>query len=287
MIKEILIVGYGYTAQHLSTTLNKHNINVSATTRDSIKIQKNRKSAVKLILLEPHKASIDIKKYDAILFTAPPNSDGTDPLLELMKDQLIQYKSQITWIGYLSSTSVYGDHKGKWVDENSKPNAKGERGKKRMAVELSWLALFEEFSLPIHIFRLAGIYGPSRNSLAKILNGKNTSVIKKGQVFSRIHVSDICRALYESIKRPTPGEIYNLSDDLPCAPELVDEYAAMLLKKPPLMHIPFDEACLSALAKEFYQDCRKVSNKKFKSRFNFKLLYPNYKTGLNSLYNNL
>ena len=287
MTKKMLIVGYGYTAQYLSTLLNEHNIVVSATTRNSNKIKKFAGSPAKLILLDPKNASIDITNYEAILISAPPNSDGTDPILELIKDQLIKHKSQIKWIGYLSSTSAYGDHKGEWVNENSKPNTPGERGKRRLKVERSWLSLFEEFSLPIHIFRLAGIYGPDRNSLVRILNGKNTSVIKKGQVFSRIHVEDICRALYESMKNPTPGEIYNLADDLPCAPELVDEHAAQLLEKPPLIQIPFDEATLSPMAKEFYQDCRKVSNKKFKREFNFKLRYPNYKEGLNSLYINL
>ncbi len=283
----MLIVGYGYTAQYLSTLLNEHNIVVSATTRNPNKIKKFAGSPVKLILLNPKKASIDITNYDSILISAPHNTVGTDPVLELIKDQLIKCRNQIKWIGYLSSTGVYGDHKGEWVNENSKPNTPGERGKRRLKVERSWLSLFEEFSLPIHIFRLAGIYGPDRNSLVKILNGKNTSVIKKGQIFSRIHVEDICRALYESMKKPTPGEIYNLADDLPCAPELVDEYATKLLSKPPLMQISFDEANLSSMAKEFYQDCRKVSNKKFKSEFNFKLRYQNYKEGLNSLFSNL
>ncbi|OAJ33308.1 SDR family oxidoreductase [Piscirickettsia salmonis] len=287
MTKKILIIGYGYTAQHLSTILNEHNIVVSATTRNSDKIKKFPGSPVKLILLDPKKANIDIPNYDSILISAPPNSDGADPVFELTKDQLIKCKNQIKWIGYLSSTSIYGDHKGEWVNENSKPNTPGERGKRRLRVERSWLSLFEEFSLPIHIFRLAGIYGPDRNSLVRIMNGKNTSVIKKGQIFSRIHVEDICRALYESMKNPTPGEIYNLADDLPCAPELVDKYAAKLLSKPPLIRTPFDKAILSPMAKAFYQDCRKVNNKKFKIKFNFKLRYPSYKEGLKSLHTGL
>ena len=282
MIKRILIIGYGYTAQHLATILNHRNIIVSATTRNPDKINKTAGSPTELILLDPKKASIAITNYDSILITAPPNYDGTDPILELIKEQLIQLRRHIKWIGYLSSTSVYGDHKGKWVNENSKPNSPGQRGKRRLSVEHSWLSLFNEFALPVHIFRLAGIYGPDRNSLVKILNGKNTSVIKEGQVFSRIHVEDIGRALCESMKNPTPGEIYNLADDLPCAPELVDEYAAKLLGKKPLIQIPFDEATLSPMAKEFYRDCRKVSNKKFKTKFNFNLLYPSYKEGLNS-----
>jgi nucleoside-diphosphate-sugar epimerase len=287
MTKKMLIVGYGYTAQHLATRLTKHNIIVSATTRNPNKIKEFTGSPAELILLEPKRVSIDITNYDSVLISAPPNSDGTDPILDFIKDQLFKYKNKIKWLGYLSSTSVYGDHKGEWVNENSKPNAPGEKGKRRLKVEHSWLSLFHKFNLPIHIFRLAGIYGPDRNSLVRILNGKSTSIIKKSQIFSRIHVEDICRALYESMKNPTPGEIYNLADDLPCAPELVDEYAAELLSKPPLTQIPFDEAILSPMAKEFYQDCRKVSNKKFKTKFNFNLRYPNYKEGLNSLHSDL
>lgn len=285
MTKKILIIGYGYTAQHLSILLNQHNIIVSATIRNQYKILP--RSTVKLILLDPNEGNIDISNFDFILISVPPNTDGIDPVFKLIKDQLIKCKDQIKWIGYLSSTSVYGDHKGEWVNENSKPNTPGERGKKRLKVEHSWLSLFEEFRLPIHIFRLAGIYGPDRNSLVRILNGKNTSIIKEGQIFSRIHVEDICRALYESIKKPTPGEIYNLADDLPCAPELIDEYAVQLLSKPPLIRIPFNEAILSPMTKSFYQDCRKIDNKKFKKKFDFKLYYPSYKEGLTSLYANL
>ena len=149
------------------------------------------------------------------------------------------------------------------------------------------MSLFDEFNLPVHIFRLAGIYGPNRNSLVRILNGQNTSIIKEGQIFSRIHIEDICRSLYESMKNPTPGEVYNLADDLPCAPELVDKYAAELLHKPPLINLPFEEATLSPMTKEFYQDCRKVSNKKFKTKFKLNLHYPSYKEGLKSLHSDL
>ncbi len=287
MTKKILIIGYGYTAQHLSVMLNEHKIVVSATTRNPDKIKKLSRLPVKLLLLDPKKTNIDITNYDSILISVPPNPDGTDPVFELIKGQLTKCKSQIKWIGYLSSTSVYGDHKGEWVNENSKPNTPGERGKRRLKVENSWMSLFDEFSLSIHVFRLAGIYGPNRNSLVRILNGKNNSVIKKGQIFSRIHVEDICRALYESMKNPTPGEIYNLADDLPCAPELVDEYATKLLNKPPLMRIPFNDAILSPMAKAFYQDCRKASNKKLKTKFHFKLRYPSYKEGLKSLHTSL
>lgn len=287
MIKKILILGYGYTAQHLSIILNEHHIAVSATTRNPDTINKFSGSAVKLILIDIQKANIDISHYDAILITAPPNSDGTDPVLEWIKESLIQYRNQIQWIGYLSSTSVYGDHKGAWVNEHSQPNAIGARGSRRLQAENSWMSLYHEFNLPLHSFRLAGIYGPDRNSLVTILNGKNSSAIKDGQIFSRIHVNDICRALYASMADPTPGEIYNLADDLPCAPELVNAYAAKLLNKAPPIRIPFDKANLSPRAKRFYHDCRKVSNMKFKTRFNFKLKHPNYKEGLESLHKQL
>ncbi|MDF1796022.1 MAG: SDR family oxidoreductase [Coxiellaceae bacterium] len=287
MKKKILIIGYGYTAQHLSALLNEHNILVSATTRNPDKIQKFSTAAIKLIYLNPKQASINITDYDSILVSAPPNTDGTDPAIELIKHQLVKRKNQIKWVGYLSSTSVYGNHEGEWVNEESKPNIPGERGKRRLQAERSWMALFDEFNLPIHIFRLAGIYGPERNSLVKILRGKTTSIIKKGQVFSRIHVEDICKALYESIKHPTPGEIYNLADDLPCAPDLVDEYAAQLLEIKPLIKIPYEKAVLPPLAKEFYQDCRKVKNTKAKNKLILRLSYPSYKEGLLTLYQHL
>ncbi len=283
MTKKILIIGYGYTAQHLSAMLGEADIVVTATTRNPDKIQQWQGSSVNLLLLDSKKLAINLSEYDYILISAPPYLDGKDPVFDLLKDQLIACGDKIKWIGYLSSTSVYGDHEGGWVDEGSRLISPGDRGIRRIKAENSWMSLFDEFKLPIHIFRLAGIYGPNRNALVRIMNGKTTSIIKEGQVFSRIHVEDICRSLYESMKNPTPGEVYNLVDDLPCAPELVDECAAQLLRKPPLIKIPYEEADLSPMMKEFYQCCRKVSNKKFKAKFTFNLRYPSYKEGLHHL----
>ncbi|MCH9770356.1 MAG: SDR family oxidoreductase [Gammaproteobacteria bacterium] len=287
MINKILMIGYGYTAQYFSSILLKHDISVRATTRDGDKIKQWAGSPIKLILLKPNEYPINITGYNYILISAPPNTDGSDPIIESLKNQLIEHKNEIQWIGYLSSTSVYGDHKGKWVDEKSMPITPGERGIRRLKAENIWMSLFENHSLPVHIFRLAGIYGPNRNSLVRIINGKNTTIVKEGQIFSRIHIEDICRALFESLKQPTPGEVYNLADDLPSAPELVDDYAAQLLKKPDLIKLPFEKTKLSPTAKEFYQHCRKVSNVKLKKKFNFNLHYPSYKDGLKKLHRDL
>lgn len=287
MLQKILIIGFGYIAQNLSSILADKNIAISATTRSPNTMDAWKNTPINLIQYNINAAPLDTSKYDFILITTPPNIDKTDPGLALIRQQLIQNQGQTKWIAYLSSTSIYGDHQGQWVDEYSKPINPGERGKSRIQIENNWLSLFDEFNLPIHIFRLSGFYGPNRNSLSRILNGKTTSIIKEGHIFSRIHVDDACCALYKSMENPTPGEIYNLADNVPCPPELVDEYAVQLLGKPPLTKIPIKEANLSPTAREFYQGSKKVCNKKIKQRLDFQLMYPSYKEGLLSLYEKL
>jgi nucleoside-diphosphate-sugar epimerase len=287
MIKKILILGYGYTAQHLTTLLLENTDSVSATTRTTNQQKATINSRVILIPFSLAAISDEINQASHILISTPPNQNGLDPAFALIKDLLVEHKAHIKWIGYLSATSVYGDHAGKWVTEDSNLNSPGESGTRRIKAEKSWLSIYADHGLPIHIFRLAGIYGPKRNNLVRILEGKHSSIVKKGHVFSRIHVDDINRALCESMNCPTPGEIYNLADDLPCAPEEMDALAASLLKKPTMTLIPYSQAELSQPMKAFYNACKRVSNQKFKRRFNFELRYPSYKEGLLAIHKQL
>jgi nucleoside-diphosphate-sugar epimerase len=183
------------------------------------------------------------------------------------------------WIAYLSTTGVYGDHGGGWVTEESPLAPNTERGARRLAAERQWLALPQ----PAHLFRLAGIYGPGRNQLLTVVDGTARRIIKPGQVFSRIHVDDIAATLEASIASPNPGRAYNVCDDEPCPPQDVVAYAAKLLGKPVPPDIAFVDAALSPMARSFYADSKRVSNRRIREELGVKLLYPTYREGLKAL----
>lgn len=287
MRKKILILGYGYTAQYLTKLLIKNNDLVIATTRQTIPKGSSTKTSVNLIPFNEDEIGAAIKKSNYILISTPPNHNGTDPAFSVIKEQLINCKSSIKWVGYLSATNVYGDHNGEWVNEDSALNTPGEMGARRIKAEKSWLSLYDEHKLAIHIFRLAGIYGPNRNRLVNLLQGKRCALVKKGHVVSRIHVEDISCVLYASMTCPTPGEIYNVADDFPCATEEVDTFATRLLHQSTLRSVPVEQSVIAKQSKAFYQGCKRVSNQKIKDKLSFKLLYPSYEQGLLALYEQL
>ena len=217
-----------------------------------------------------------------IVDSAPPGAEG-DPVIARNRPQLAARTRQITWAAYLSTTGVYGDHAGGWVDEDTPLTPNTERGWKRVEAETQWLDLWRETGFPIHLFRLAGIYGPGRNQLLSIRDGSARRIIKPGQVFSRIHVEDIARVLEASIAHPHPGRAYNVCDDEACPPQDVIAYAAELLGRPVPPDIPFAEADLSPMARSFYADSKRVSNERIRSELGVTLAYPTYREGLTAL----
>jgi nucleoside-diphosphate-sugar epimerase len=182
-------------------------------------------------------------------------------------------------VGYLSTTAVYGDHQGAWVDEATPINPQSLRARQRVQAEAAWLAT----GLPVHIFRLAGIYGPGRGPFEKVRDGSARRIIKPGQVFSRIHVADIAETLLASIRRPNPGAIYNVCDDDPAPAEDVLSHAAHLLGLPEPPAIPYDEAEMTPLARSFYAESKRVRNDRIKTELGVKLRYPDYRAGLAEL----
>jgi nucleoside-diphosphate-sugar epimerase len=212
-----------------------------------------------------------------IVVSAPPDQQG-DPVLQLCSQQLRQ-ATRIKWLAYLSTTGVYGDRGGEWVTEDSPLTPNTERGERRLAAEKAWLAM----PLPVHLFRLAGIYGPGRNQLMSVLDGTAKRIIKQGQVFSRIHVEDIATVLEASIAKPHPGGAYNVCDDEPCPPQDVVAYAAELLGLPVPPDIPFEKAQLSPMARSFYADSKRVANQRIREELGVTLAYPNYREGLRAL----
>jgi dTDP-4-dehydrorhamnose reductase len=216
-----------------------------------------------------------------LLVSIPPDAIGC-PVHDLHGAD-IAATAGLHWIGYLSSTNVYGDCAGGWVDEATPLAPGGERGRRRAAAEAAWLALGRSSAIPVQIFRLAAIYGPGRNALDALRAGTARRIVKQGQVFSRIHVADLAAVLAASMARPRPGAIYNVCDDEPAPPDEVIAYAAGLLNMVPPPLEDFATAALSPLARSFFDDSKRVSNRRIKNELGIGLRYPSYREGLRSL----
>jgi nucleoside-diphosphate-sugar epimerase len=201
-------------------------------------------------------------------------------VLRAAGEEIAAHARHIAWAGYLSTTGVYGDHGGDWVDEDTPLHPTTERGRRRVSAETAWRALARDTGLPLHIFRLAGIYGPGRGPFEKVRNGTARRIIKPGQVFSRIHVEDIAQVLAASIARPNAVRAYNVCDNDPAPPQDVIAYAAELLGMPLPPEVPFDEANLGPMAASFYAESKKVPNDRIKDELGVQLLYPTYREGL-------
>jgi nucleoside-diphosphate-sugar epimerase len=214
-----------------------------------------------------------------ILISAGPDADG-DPMLRTYRDQITARAKSLEWVGYLSTTGVYGDHQGGWVDETTPLTPSTRRGQWRVEAEAQWQAIPD---LPLHIFRLAGIYGPGRGPFSKVRNGTARRIIKPGQVFSRIHVDDIAQTLAASIERPNPGAVYNLCDDDPAPPQDVLAHAARLLGRPLPPEEDFETADMTPMARSFYAESKKVRNDRIKDELGIELIHPTYRDGLAAL----
>lgn len=287
MRPHLLIFGFGYTAHFLAQKAREINIQITATIRDKNASGYNREFDCELIPFSEKSIEHALKTTTHILISTPPTPDLGDPVLVNFGNLLKKHIKNIQWIGYLSSTGVYGDHQGLWVDESSKPIALGGQGQLRLAAENEWRSFAETYQVPLTIFRLAGIYGPQRNVLARLMAGKNDTIVKDGQFFSRIHVEDIVLVIVAAMQNPRVGiTIYNVADDEPAPNHVVDEYAASLLQRPPLKRIAYEMATLSPMAQEFYSHNKRVSNAQLKRELNVQLTYPTYKEGLDHLLHN-
>ena len=273
--------GLGYCADYLSAKLIKQGWQVSATCRTSEKAAVLEASGIRPVLLSGKKVTVtDLCKADHILISAPPEQDGSDPVLNFAEAALAALQDQINWVGYLSTTGVYGDHQGAWIDEETPAGLLSERGQRRVAAEAQWAAT----GLPMHYFRLAGIYGPGRNSLRALQNGTARRVVKQGQVFSRIHLVDITRILEASMANPNAGRAYSVCDDTPAPPQDVVTYAAELMGVSPPALQDFATAELSPMARSFYGENKRIRNNRIKEELGVSLEYPDYRAGLSALW---
>tara|TARA_Y100000590_G_scaffold450614_1_gene590562 strand:+ start:1661 stop:2539 length:879 start_codon:yes stop_codon:yes gene_type:complete len=284
----IFCFGFGQVAKNFIYNLNKtYEVNLATTSRD--KTQKKEIYGISYTSYHFMDNSFDkeilmkIRDYDHILISIPPKN-GIDIVIKNLKNTLEVLESN--WITYLSATSVYGDHSGNWVDENSKVNPLSKNGKSRLSAEKSWLNFAKKKNFPIQIFRLSGIYSKEQNIFERIKSGSHQIVNSPKHFFSRIHVEDISNVLQLTLEKKNikPGEIYNLSDDHPCSNIELANYAYDLMKisKPKMIEIDEIE---SEMLKNFYKDSKKVSNSKIKKIFSYKLKFPTYKEGLRDIFN--
>ncbi len=278
----LLCIGYGYSARTLAGRLAERGWRIAATAREEAKAETLRAAGIDAHAWPPDALMAALPPRTHLLLSAPPGEAG-DPVLARYRDALIRQADRLAWIGYLSTTAVYGDRQGGEVDETGALDPASERGRRRAAAERDWLALAAEAGLPVHTFRLAGIYGPGRGPFEKIRRGTAQRIVKEGQVFGRIHVEDIASVLDASIARPEPGTAYNVTDDLTCPPQEVIGHAADLLglPRPPL--VPFEEAEMSPMARSFYGENKRVSNARIKERLGVSLAYPTYREGLSAI----
>ena len=280
-MSRLFCFGLGYTALRLARVLLAGGWKVAGTSSTA-----DGCAALSAKGIQPFRFGSDHPLEDSpalagvthILTSVPPD-DGGDPVLR-HHGAPIGALSGLQWVGYLSATSVYGDTGGGWVDETTACAPTTDRGWGRVAAEAEWLARFGDTGLPVHIFRLAGIYGPGRSALDQIRSGRARRIDRPDHLFSRIHVDDIVAVLQASMARSDPGTIYNVCDDAPAASADVVAFAAELLGADPPPLVAFEDAGLSPMARSFYADNRLVSNKRIKTNLGVKLRYPDFRTEL-------
>lgn len=271
----LLSIGHGYSGAALARRLRAEGWQVIGTTRNPAKAARMAAEGVEPVLL-PGSLAPALARATHVLTSVAPEGGG-DPILAAHEAEL--RAAQPEWVGYLSTTAVYGDHSGGWVDEETALTPATARGQARVESEAGWAAL----GLPLHIFRLAGIYGPGRGPFEKVRDGTARRIIKPGQVFSRIHVEDIAQVLAASIAHPRPGAVYNVCDDDPAPPEDVIGHAAELLGLPLPPAIPYEQAEMTPMARSFYAESKRVRNDRIKEELGVRLLFPTYREGLAAL----
>ncbi|MDA7445919.1 oxidoreductase [Candidatus Pelagibacter ubique] len=281
----IFCFGFGQVAKNFIKKLSveQYNINLSATSRSESSKKTFNGINYNSYLFNSEKFDqnlvVKLKEADHILVSIPPE-DQEDLVIKNFS-KFIE-NSKVKWITYLSATSIYGDHKGEWVNENSKTNPISNNGIARLKAENAWFSLEKNKKIPIQIFRLSGIYSNEKNILIRLKSGGVKLINKKNHFFSRIHVDDISNILFKSLSKFKSGEIYNLSDDKPSTSEEVTLFGAKILNIENIEKIEVDQI-KSEMLKNFYNESKKVSNKKMKSYFDYNLKFPSYIEGLNHI----
>lgn len=282
---KLFVFGLGYTAQHFVRLHRTRFAQVVGTVRDPERAAALPAKGVEARVFSPETADPripgDLAAADVLLCSIAPGQ-GRDPALAAF-GAAVAAARRLHWIGYLSTIGVYGDHDGAWVDETTPPRDPDNGSRARLAAEAEWLDLGRRLRAPAQVFRLGGIYGPGRNALAQLAEGRARRVVKPGQVFNRIHVEDIASILAASMERPRQGAIYNVVDDAPSPAQDTVAYAAELLGIEPPLEIPLAEADLSPMARSFYAENRRVRNDLIRQELGVTLRHPTFREGLRAL----
>ena len=286
---KVFCFGFGQVAQYFIRKIIKKNIMIELNISSRKKTYTSKFEGLDFNSYEFNDDKIDenmnikIQDADYILVSIPP-VNNEDVVVKNFKE--IIKKTNTKWITYLSATSVYGNHNGEWVNEDSETKPTSTSGVKRLKAENQWLKFSSENNLPLQIFRLSGIYSVENNILKRLISGQAKIVKKENHFFSRIHVEDIANILFDSMKKFKSNEIYNISDDKPASQEEIVSYGTKLLKikSPELLQL---EALEDGMLKDFYKDSKKVDNQKVKKFFNYQFTYPTYKEGLDKIFNDI
>ncbi len=289
--KTAMLFGAGYSALHMVPHLQEMGYQVFATVRDGKKNGWLRRRGIEPIKFRGE-MSADLRavmrRAQIMLSSVPPMRGGGDPILAALPNNYKALAPQLKWAGYLSATSVYGDRGGKWAFEDELLRPTTARGRARIEAELAWL----ETGWPVHIFRLAGIYGPqygagqskvTRNPLDRLKSGKARAVVKEGHITNRVHVDDIVSALLASLQNPNPTRVYNIADGRPAPPQNVLAFGAKLLSLPPPPEVSVYDPSVSEMARSFYQDNKRIDISRAMAELNWAPRYSSYRHGLLAL----
>lgn len=279
------IFGLGYTGSRLAARLQGQGRRVAGTVSSEEGVRRLRDRGIQAHRFADDtlaEAALRELQGAACILSSIPPQEGSDIVLPLLH-RALDRDGVMRWLGYLSTTGVYGDRQGAWVDETTPPAPGSARAQHRVEAEAGWAALAQELGATSAVFRIAGIYGPGRNALEALQAGTARRIVKPGQVFSRIHVDDLVTVLAAAMAQPDTGGIFNLADDLPASTAEVVAYAAGLLQRPPPPVEDFESADLSPMARSFYAECRRVSNRRIKEVLGVTLAYPTYREGLQGL----
>ncbi len=278
MTGRLLVFGLGYSARRLARRLLAEGWEVTGTVRTAEAAAGLEAEGITPLVWPGGDAGPALAWASHVLSSVPPGPGG-DPVLAALGGALAQAR-HLEWVGYLSTTGVYGDHAGGWVDEETPVAPGSPRSEARVAAEAEWRRVCAAAGVPLTVFRLAGIYGPGRSPFGRLRDGTARAIVKPGQVFSRIHVDDIAQAVAAAMARPGTVDLVNLADDLPAPPEEVLWHAADLAGLPRPPAIDWEAAELSPMARSFYAESRRVRNARLTSVLDVRLKHPDYRSGL-------
>jgi nucleoside-diphosphate-sugar epimerase len=284
----VFFFGMGYSSLATARSIHQlvdRDIPIAGTTRSPDKAEQLADTDYRIHVFDGERPGStlgeDLGKATHVVLSIPPDDHG-DPALNFHRANL-DASERLQWLGYFSTVGVYGDFGGEWIDETAETRPINRRSRQRVEVEEQWQAYAKERGVPLLVLRLAGIYGPGRSAFDKLRDGTARRIVKPGQVFNRIHVEDIGRVTALAAKQKLDG-VFNLADDEPAPPQDLVTYAAQIMGVPPPPETPFESAQLTEMARSFYSDNKRVSNKAIKQALGIELLHPTYRQGLEAIY---